>query len=173
MQEVKNIIKDLKILVNEEDLENIENYLSNNIENIFNNSDLSDIYHLIKDIEWSKLSNTLSKLTVSWLAFLCGDNAKSFTIYNSIIEKDLKTEKQSSLYYSLKALVSSMLGEPNAIKYAKLSIDILPEDEISLFMANARLTYGQLLSGSDQYRSAANMFEKSFNIFKTLNLDFL
>jgi LuxR family maltose regulon positive regulatory protein len=173
MDKKQTLINRLKELVANEKIEELEDLLCSNIESIFNNPDVSNIYQELKVAEVDKFNCTLSKLTIAWLAFLCGDNSKLFSIYNFITEKDLTNEKESSLYYALKALSSSMLREQNAIKYAKISIDILPEDDISLYMANARLTYGQLLSGSDQYRSAASMFERSYTIFSSLKLDFL
>jgi LuxR family maltose regulon positive regulatory protein len=69
--------------------------------------------------------------------------------------------------------MNSMLNIDDAIRYAKLSVSILPENDNSIYLANAYLTLGQLFSGTDRYIQAADVFSKSYKLFYALDLQFL
>ena len=99
------------------------------------------------------------------LAFLCGDHNKSWQILNSIEIKDLDGCYESSTYYALKSLSGFTCDQTDVLKYAKLSLDILPEDDSSFYAANAKLTYAQVLSSVNKYREAADLFYSAYTLF--------
>ncbi len=147
--------------------------LEQNIGLLFSSPDVSKLYPIIKDIDLSQIDDYMPKIMMAWLAFICGNHQHCFMLIESINETNLASPEESSFFYSLKALMSSMLDTKEGIRYAKLSIDVLSQNEKSLFHANAYLTYGQILSGTDQYEKAAKKFLTSYQIFYSLNLHFL
>lgn len=129
-------------------------------------------YNLMKDIEISEISSSLGKLMLAWLAFLNGDNACLFSIVKDFNEESLQGNEEKSLFYSLKALMGYKSNPNKKLELARLSVEILPKDDKSLFMANAKLTYAQMLAGFHRYRDAAKIFEESYHMFFKLKLEF-
>ncbi len=167
------IDESLKEILKNDDINEIADYLEKNIGLLFSTPFIPDNYKLIREADIDASPSVTAKLIYAWLAFTSGDHANMFRVFNNITELQLDNPRCSSLYYGLKAFISSMLNIEDGLKYAKLSIDILPEDDQSIYMANSYLTYGQILSSDDQYREASIMFNHSANIFKSLNLHFL
>lgn len=148
-------------------------YMEDNIVSIFSLPDFPKLYRILKDIDIQESKLILPKLIISWMAFLSGDHHRSFMLMNNIQETELSTPQESSMFYALKSLMSSMLDIKDAFRYGKMAIDLLPKEEKSIYMANALLTYGQLCSGTDQYLLASEIFARSYDIFYSLDLHFL
>ena len=159
-------------ILNTNDPLEIENFIETNIAIIFSTPDIPKSYSLIKDSK-VQLNGTLCKIIIAWMALVSGDHGNLFLILNSIVETDLSSPEESSLFYGLKALSEYIMDGREGLRYAKLSLDVLPKGDKSLYMANAKLTYGQLLSANHEYRKAAEMFEVSAQIFIKQDLFFL
>jgi len=164
---------ELQHIINTNTTEELFIFLESNVGSLFSTLDIPNYYRLLKDIDVLNSKRILPKLIYAWMAFLSGDHPKLFLLLNNINEIDLHTPEESSFFYALKAFTSSMLSIEDALRYAKLSVDILSEEPDSIYKANGFLTYGQLLSGTDQYRLAASMFNSSAKIFYSLDLNFL
>lgn len=147
-------------------------YIEENIMCFFSTPFISDYYQILKYTDISASQNTLPKLIKAWLAFLCGDNAGLHSIMRHIDELALVGPRESSFYYALKAIMGLSSDQQEELKYAKLSIDVLPEGDCSIFMANAKLTYAQILSGLDQYRTAIELFDDSYRLFYAQDVHF-
>lgn len=173
LKDKNTLLEELKHIKNEKSLDELFEFMQNNIESFFSTPDIPVFYIHLKDIDYTSSKGMMPKLIIAWMAFLSGDNANLFFIMSKISETQLEGLQDSSMFYALKSLVDSMMNRNDALRYAKLSLDILPQDEHSLYMANAKLTYGQLLSNNDQYRLAAEMFFSSYKIFYSLDLHFL
>jgi LuxR family maltose regulon positive regulatory protein len=165
-------LEELQRAVKEGSPQELFNYIEENILCFFATPFIAEYYQILKGTDMSASSRMLPKLIKAWLAFICGDNAGLFSIIKYIDESALLSQQESSLYYALKAISGLSSDRQEALKYAKLSIDILPEEDSTLFMANAKLTYAQILAGSDQYRSSIKLFEESYRIFYALDTHF-
>ncbi len=147
-------------------------FLEGNIEDLLSTPDVPEVYQLLREREWPA-APLPSRLIVAWMAFMSGDNAQMFALLGSIHETELISPEVSSLFYALKALVSGMIDRQEAQRYAQIALDVLPEHEHTLYLANAKLTYGQIMAGADQYRRAAEMFHSAHDIFQERGLQFL
>lgn len=147
-------------------------YIEENMLNFFDSTKIPVFYRILQSFDFEIFNANLPKLFLAMMAFLSGDHGKMYQIMKNINELDLKSAEESSLFYCIKAFMSSMLDIKDALRLAKLSIDVLPNED-SLFLANGYLTYGQLLSGTDQYRLAYENFDKAANIFQKINNQFL
>lgn len=165
--------KELQRVLNTESLQDVFDYMEKNIVSFFSTPNIAQYYHMVKEIDISTSSRIMPILIKAWLAFLSGDNVGFTTIIKYVDETELKGCYESSFYYALKALAEFSTNPMEKLKYAKLYVDILPKEDKGLFLANAKLTYGQMLSGLNQYRHAAEMFDDSFQIFKSLDIFFL
>lgn len=161
------------MVLDTESLQDVFDYMEKNIVNFFATPDIFKYYQMLKNLDISTSSKIMPILIKTWLAFLSGDNAGFTATVKYINEAELEGCYENSFYYALKALSGFSIDNMERFKYAKLSIDILPKGDKSLFMANAKLTYGQILSGLDKYRDAAEMFDDSFQIFRSMDMFFL
>ncbi len=164
--------KELQDYVNQNLLSELYQYIEENMGCFFATPYLSEYYQLLKEIEVTEADKMLPKLILGFLAFLCGDNKKLYSILNCVDESKLLADREHSLYYSLKALMGFALGHKEEYHYAKLSIEVLSKEDDSIFMANAKLTYAQILSSMQQYRGAAEMFDEAYRRFSTLDIQF-
>lgn len=165
-------LEELQTAVKEGSPQELFNYIEENILCFFATPFIAEYYHILKDTDMSASNRMLPKLIKAWLAFICGDNAGLVSTIKYIDELTLLGQHESSLYYTLKAISGLSSDRQEALKYAKLSIDVLSEEDSTLFMANAKLTYAQILAGSDQYRSSIKLFEESYRIFYALDAHF-
>ncbi len=110
---------------------------------------------------------------IAWMAFLSGDHPSLFSMMGNINEIDLGGPEESSMFYSLKAMIGYMMDTEEGLRYAKRSLDILSNEKESFYLANAKLTYGQMLASTQQYRLASEMFASSYRIFHSQDLHFL
>jgi LuxR family maltose regulon positive regulatory protein len=147
-------------------------FLEENIERIFSTPDVYQAYQVLQELDVDRSPRLLAKLIVAWMAFLCGDNARLSALLAGVREAELDTPQVSSLFYALKALVSGMMAGGEAERYAQLALDILPANEVSIYMANAQLTYGQILAGREQYHRAAEMFSAAQGNFQQRRMPF-
>ncbi|HYE10733.1 MAG TPA: hypothetical protein VEF53_11190, partial [Patescibacteria group bacterium] len=138
--------EELQRIVRENPSQKVFDYIEENIMCFFSTPFISDYYQILKDTDMSISEKILPKLVKAWLAFLSGDNAGLNSIMKNIDELALKGSHESSFYYALKALTGLSSSLQEKLKYAKLSVDILPEGDCSIFMANAKLTYAQILA---------------------------
>lgn len=170
---MSNFKDDLECIVNKGSLDEIHDFMETNITGFFSSPDIFAHYQLVKEVDITTSKKMMPKLVKAWLAFLSGDNASVFLINSYIKECDLCSCYESSIYYSLKAMCSFLSSPKEGLKYAKLSLDVLPKNDSSFYMANAKLTYGQLLANLDQFRAAAEMFASSCALFYEERLYFL
>ncbi|WP_235919631.1 helix-turn-helix transcriptional regulator [Heliomicrobium undosum] len=150
--------------------------MEENLPSFFATPDIPEFYHILKDVDLSTCPNLTPKLMLAWMAFLSGDHAGLFPILKSIDEAELQGPPQCSLFYTLKAMVGYLTDPQEGLRYAEIAMDILPDgdtpSDASFYSANARLTYGQLLANSGQYRHAAELFAAAYHQFDSLNLAF-
>lgn len=147
-------------------------YIEENMDSIFATPNIAEYYQLLKEAHIPDTGSMLYRLIVGFLAFLCGDNYKLHSILDGIDENSLSKEKERSLYYSIMALMGHSTESRDKERYARLSIEVLEKEDDSSFMANAKLTYAQVLSSLQQYRRAAELFEEAYKRFSALKIHF-
>ncbi|GEM_PF-2490744 len=167
-----NLYEQMRVLKDNNKQEELIQLFIDSLFVITNSAYTLHYYQLVKDIEISKVSSYLGKLMIAWLAFLNGDNAYLFSVINQFDEDNLQNSEEKSLFYSLKSLMTFKSLPDKKLELAKLSVDVLPKDSKSLFMANAKLTYAQMLAGFHRYREAAKIFGESYEMFFSLRLEF-
>ena len=133
---------------------------------IFSSHDIKPVMCLVQKIPDEYYFTSQQKLIKGWLAFLCGENLLLGQVLSEVTESTLKTAIESSLFYSLKAITTFMNSQIDGLKYAKLSVDVLTIDCDSFYLANAKLTYGQLLSSVGEHKKAAHEFYTAYHLFK-------
>lgn len=164
--------EELQAIVKEYPSQKLFDFIEENTGCFFSSPFISDYYNILRDIDISASVRMLPRLVIAWLAFLCGDNAGLASIMRHISELELENQRDSSFFYALKAIMGASPEHKDELKYAKLSIDVLPEGDKSIFMANAKLTYAQVLSGVDQYRTAIGLFDEAYLLFYQLDIHF-
>lgn len=128
------------------------------------------LYNLIKDVY---IETTLGKMIVAWLAFLNGDNQHAYNQLKNFEEENIQDVRLKAFYNSLQALMLFRDEPKKKLQLAEQAVEALPKNDRSIFMANAKLTYGQMLAGFLRYREAAVFFQQAYQLFDDLNLDFL
>lgn len=121
---------------------------------------------LVGDIPYDRFTTPFQKLILGWACFMCGDNRRLTQILDDMETCTLTSSVESAVYYSLKAVSVFSSNPEEALKYARLSVESVEREPGSLYAANARLTYGQLLSGTGDHRKAAHEFFSAYHIFK-------
>ncbi|MFT9493805.1 response regulator transcription factor [Anaerosolibacter sp.] len=173
MKEKNRLQMELEDLIDKRSLQELYIFMENHIIEFFSTPDISKYYKTLKNVDYSQTKKLTPKIMLAWMAFLSGDHGNLFLIIRDINEMDLKGPEESSLFYSLKAMIGYMMNPTEGLRYAKLSIDILSQEKTSFYMGNAKLTYGQMLANTNQYRLASEMFSASYGIFQRLNHHFL
>lgn len=158
-------------LIQQGDTQAVLGLMNSNFGDFFASPDIFKYYQLVKAIDPIGSASVLPILTKAWLAFLTGDNLTLQGLFKELNPDQLDNPQVSSCYYALRALMG-IGGAQEASKYAKLSLDVLPPQDKSFYMANAKLTYGQLLASQDQFRSAAQLFHDSYQLFDQLEMPF-
>lgn len=133
---------------------------------LLSSSDIKPIMSLVMKIPDQFFETGLQKLIKGWICFLCGENLILSQVLDDLPESALGTAMESSIFYSLKAITNFARNPADSLKYAKLSVDILEPDPDNFFYANARLTYGHLLSAVGDHRRAINEFFSAYHLFK-------
>ena len=151
----------------------IFSFMEQNMVSLFSTPDIPRHYKALKPVDFLASQRTYPKVMMAWLAFLSGDHANMSALMSVITEPELRGAEEKSLFYGLKALVSGMTCSEEGLRYAKLSLDVLPVERKTFILGNAYLTYAQLLAGVHRYRAAADMFALSHGIFLSLGSDFL
>lgn len=165
--------EDLKNIVDTKSTQEVFDYMEKNMVYFFSTPDIPIYYRILRNVDFSISQSLMPRIMMAWMAFLSGDNANLFLIMKDIRETELNGPCESSMLYALKAMVGYIRDPKEGMQYAKLSIDILSKEQETFYTANAKLTYGQLLASSDQYRQAAEMFASSEKIFYENGLHFL
>lgn len=128
------------------------------------------VYNLMKDVP---IASTLGKMMIAWLAFLNGDNHRAYDELKKLEEEKMADVQLQAFYISLQALMLFRTEPEKKLRLARHAVEIMPKDDRSIFMANAKLTYGQMLAGFLKYREAATVFHQAYELFQALNLDFI
>ena len=139
---------------------------------ITNTSSTLQYYQLLKGIEFETIPTLRGKLIVNWLAFLNGDNHYAYSNMKKLEGVEIEDREMKAFYYSLQALMTFNTEAEKKLALAKLSVELLQGEGKSLFMANAQLTYGQMLAGFLNYRDAIVQFHEAYEMFFELGLDF-
>lgn len=162
----------LQIIVKDKSIQELLLYMEENSMHFFSTHHISHYYQILREVDLSSSDRMIPKLILAWLAFLCGDNARLQLILRGIDESKLSDAYESSFYYSLMALVVISPDGQKKIEYGKRSIEVLPKEDRSYYMANAKLTYGQMLSGMDQFRASVELFHDSYKLFCSIGMNF-
>lgn len=133
---------------------------------LFSSPDIKPVMVLLKRIPEEAYQTSLQKLIKGWIAFLCGENLIVSQLFAELHEEKLGTAVESSLFYGLKALASFMRNPSDGLRYAQLSADVLEDESESFYLANAKLTFGQLLGSIGENRKAAHAFFTAYHLFK-------
>ncbi len=152
----------------------INEWISINYTRLFNPVVLKEIHPLLCDCENLRLNN-FSRLIKAWIAFTYGDNIELNKILIIIDRQSLIDKKEISLMDSLYALCGDLLSLSNIdkITYGHNALNILGDDQESLFFANANLTLGQLYSAKNSLHDAVDFFHKAQMTFSRLDCEFL
>lgn len=155
----------LAALVGAENWEGLFDELEHSVSAVFSSPFLNQTYELVRDVDDSLSKRTLPRLILAWMAFLCGDHARAFPIVQGIQKADLESAESESMYEGLRALSGYGNNPTVGLAHAVKSIEVLKGKGNSLYLGNAYLTYGQLLGASKQYRLAADVFHRSYEVF--------
>ena len=172
MKSHEELLTDLSRLAAQPDPAPLADYLEKNLTALFASPYMAQYYQAIRNTAVGKEAAVLPKLIVAWLAFLCGDNAGLSVVINHISEEEADTPPKASFLYALQALSGIVSDPAQRQEYGRMAIEVLPPDDTSVFMANAKLTYAQLLSGLEQYRTAAGLFAEAYRLFLALDMFF-
>ena len=173
MKSHNELCAELQGLVTGSNSSDLLSYLQDNMVSLFASPHISQYYQLIRRVDVSSKCPPLPRLIVAWLAFLCGDNVAMNTAMRQDIESQLNSPEERSFYYSLIALSGLCASPDDRLHYGKLAVEILPQQQqTTLYMANARLTYGQIQAGFDRYREAAELFADAYRMFHELGMLF-
>lgn len=176
MKSHEELLSDLRRLTQQADPAALSSYLQDNLTALFASPSMAEYYELIRStaIAHAVAENTptLTRLIVAWLAFLCGDNVSMSTVVATISDEDVSNPQEASFRYALLALCGIVADPEERRRLASLSIEVLPANDSSIFMANAKLTHAQILAGSEQYRAAAGLFAEAYRLFLGLRMSF-
>lgn len=140
--------------------------IEENAETLFASNNLKPVMVLMGNIPYDRFRTPFQKLMLGWVCFLCGDSPRIGRILDDLEDCTLTTATENAIYLSLKAISAFPLNQEEALEYARRSVDVMGGKAKSFYMANARLTYGQLLSSVGDHRKAAREFFAAYNIFK-------
>jgi len=172
MTNIDSYLNDIQQLIRAEDSPKLFKYLEENVQRFFSSPNISEVYQNIRSINVATSKSPIPKLIKAWLAFLCGDNVVLSSVMKTINEAELKDAHEYSLFCSLKAISGWNSSMNEREQYASLSVDILPKEDKSFYMANAQLTYGQMLSSQDKLRKAAEAFAQAYDLFDYNEMQF-
>lgn len=148
-------------------------HLVSGINIAFSSPRLYDLYNDIVLIPEEYFNDVTSKLIYGWICFANGDNIRLNWVMSAINDEQLELPEDKSSYYSLKAMTSFLISKEEGLKYGKLAIAVLPENNESMMKGNAYMTYARQLAFLKKYREAAQYFEKSYKVFKRNQCSFL
>ena len=169
----ETLMVQLENYISKSDYHSAFDVITNYPEVIFDVPRLNGLLKLMDKIPDSEYTIPLHKLIKAWVCFLCGENYYLTKVLSTIHEENLQNARESSLFYGLKALASFMTHQDDSLRYAKLSVDVFEDSQDIFYLANAKLTYGQLLSSVYRVQEAAVEFYSAYHLFKTLGCDFL
>ena len=152
-------------MIEKREWDELYDYLEASAASLFSTPYLNDLYAVIREVDLSLSKRTLPRLIVAWMAFLCGDHARAFPIVRGIAPEMLESPEAESMYEGLLALSGHTNNPEVGLAHAARSVQVLKDREPSLYLGNAYLTYGQLLAASKQYRHAAEVFHRSYDVF--------
>lgn len=165
-------LKQVKQLIEENNDIKLFEFMEKNLSKFFSSADMFGVYQIIKLIDVSATTLIIPKLLKAWLAFLCGDNVTLTSIMKTLNEAELDDVHEHSMYCALRAISGWNSSLTERERYALLSVDILEKDDTTFYMANALLTYGQMLASHDRFRNAAETFSKAYDLFDYNNMQF-
>lgn len=160
-------------LVENEAFDDAVTCLTDNFEIAFSTPSFRQIYNTASIIQNQYYKGVFSKLILGWLCFVCGDNKRVRWVLSSIQEDELETPNSKSFLYSLKSFAKFIESQQEGLRYAKLSIDVLPKTRKNLVLGNAYMTYARQLTNVKRYRRGAEYFEKAYEIFSEIENAFL
>ncbi|MFP4461183.1 MAG: response regulator transcription factor [Thermotogota bacterium] len=154
-------------------------------EKLFDTPFIKDVYSIFKSIVFKENNisrfQTSTLLLTAWLALLSGDNPNLFLLAKRIqhseswFKEPVGTyipDHYSALFEDLQAL-SGTFGDPeDRLLHSKKALEILGKEDHSFFMANAKLTHGQILVGNERLREGAVFFFQAYELFQENDLAF-
>ena len=172
MTNIENFRDNLQQLIQEQNELKLFGYMETNIMDFFSSPDIFGVYQIVRTINVTASISPLPKLIKAWLAFLCGDNATLAVIMKILNDMDLGGTQAYSMFCSLKAISGWNASLSEREQYASLSVDVLAKEDKSFYMANAQLTYGQMLASQDKFRLSAGAFAKAYDLFDFNKMEF-
>lgn len=165
-------LKEVQGLIEEKEDIKLFEYIEKNVAKFFSSADLYSVYQVVRQIDVNATTRIIPKLIKAWLAFLCGDNVTLTSIMKTLNESELEDQHERSMYCSLKAISGWNSSLIEREEYALLSVEVLDKEDTTFYMANALLTYGQMLASQDRFRNAAEIFSKAYDLFDYNNMQF-
>jgi len=139
---------------------------------VFSTPGISACWSRIRNWDVKGAPTSMPLLIQAWLAFLCGDAAALSAMRPSLEKVRPGSQHESSMLLALQAL-SVPLAEPDwKLRQAEAAVTVLAPDDKSPFMANAKLTLGQMLAGNNRYRQAAALFQEAADLFLFSDMQF-
>jgi LuxR family maltose regulon positive regulatory protein len=172
MKSHQELVADLERITSQSTVDELQQYLHDNIISLFASPAMAQYYQLIRTMNCYEDMAIMTKLTIAWLAFLCGDNAGLGAVARYIDAQHLDNPHEQSFYYALLALSGLEVNLEERRRYAELSVEVLPVNDTTMIMANAKLTYAQVLAGFEQYRAAVELFADAYRLFYNLDMLF-
>jgi len=143
------------------DIDKITKLITSNAGKLFDTPKLKKHYELLVGID---LIDSTATLLVAWLALLSGDNISVYKLVQRI-DVNLLSIKDMALFWDLKALSSAFGGAEARLENSQRALDIMDENDKTFYMANAKLTHGQVLAGHERFREAAEFFLEAYELF--------
>jgi len=163
---------ELQRFMNERKWNELFDMLEASVSSVFSTPFINQTYKVIKDVDVTLSERCLPRLIFAWMAFLCGDHTRAFPIVQGIAPEMLESPEAESMYEGLLALSGYTNNPEIGLAHAARSVEVLKGRGSSLYLGNAFLTYGQLLASSNQYRKAADIFHRSYEVFYPRGDDF-
>lgn len=161
-----NILQRIEDAIDRNEYRQALSLITENAAPLLSSHDIKPVMLLILKIPDEYFDSCFQKLIKGWLLLLCSENHLLAGIMQELEGVRLSDPLENSLYHSLKAISTFPENSQEALGYAKLSVDALDGEKDSFFKANARLTYGQLLSGIGENRRAMQEIFSAYSLFK-------
>lgn len=142
-------------------VEDMDQFIVDEIKRLFNSPHIYKYYQIIKDHEC--LTNE-SKLIMAWMAQLSGDNMR-LSVLSRNVNPSLLEGSFLSFYFDLKAISGLYGNATERLVYSDKSLSIFEDVDSSFIYANALLTRGQIHNGLNEYRKASEYFYKAYEMF--------
>ena len=165
-RELDIILSNIENAVEKKEYDTALSLIEENVAILYSSRNVKPVIILLGSIPEDRFVTPLQKLIRGWVSFMCGDGQGVIKVLEELEPYVLTSQVENSVYCALKAVSIFMDNQEEALSSAKLSVEVMEKDANSFYMADARLTYGQLLSSVGDHRKAAHEFFSAYHIFK-------